>query len=373
MISDKIDAELFNEVVNATNARLKSSYSNKLVGEAAGGKPRFELYHSGPSLCSHKCRTTLAEKGIPYMSHDMSIMPVGKAVPQNYRPSYVRMRLLAASNHNFASSYNGESSVTNQGLDPCVVPTLLDHQEHRVVVDSQQICEYLDANAGELNSLVPENQRDAIMAQIALVDQAPHVAFLYGQHPEEDNRPEGVRKNLTGVHAKKNRVLAAILKLPEVANDPVLKAAYESKIAKEDAAAAFTCDEESMRETYRMMATHVDTLEAALESHSGQFVLGDEYTMADMMWVISLYRLKWGGLARLWEDQDRPKLQQYLQREFERPSFRSAIVDWPGAYGPSPHVTEFADAAAQKRFMRHMRKKISLWEIFIGDRKVRFA
>lgn len=51
--------------------------------------------------------------------------------------------------------------------------------------------------------LVPEELADQIAEQIALVDQAPHVASLYGAHPDHDSRPKGLKVNITGVHAKK--------------------------------------------------------------------------------------------------------------------------------------------------------------------------
>lgn len=40
--------------------------------------PRFELYHAAPSLASHKVRFALAEKGLPFRSHALSIIPAGR-------------------------------------------------------------------------------------------------------------------------------------------------------------------------------------------------------------------------------------------------------------------------------------------------------
>ena len=178
MSSAQIDKTEFAAIVAVANKDLKNKNYNKPIGVPNGHDTRFELYHSAPSLCSHKVSTVLAEKHIPYMSHDMSIMPIGKAIPQNYRPSYVRLRMLGANDRNYATDYNGVSSVDTQGLDPCVVPTFVDHEAACVVLDSQKICEYLDAHGEPKNSLLPKKLANRASQHIEQVDEAPHVAFL---------------------------------------------------------------------------------------------------------------------------------------------------------------------------------------------------
>ncbi|MEL7028782.1 MAG: glutathione S-transferase N-terminal domain-containing protein, partial [Pseudomonadota bacterium] len=219
------------KLVDATNRHLRNSYANRMVGKG-GGAARFELYHADPSLCSYKVRTVLAEKGAAYFSHAMQIMPAGNFVPHNYRPEYVRLRLKGAPDRDFVGGYTGASSVATEGFDPCVVPTLVDHETAQVIVDSRAICEYVDRAAGG-SPLIPVGMEDAIDEQIRLVDQAPHVAALYGAHPDEDFRPIGLKKNIAGVHAKKIRVLEAMI--DKVKDDPVLLAAYRAKIKKETA------------------------------------------------------------------------------------------------------------------------------------------
>ena len=170
----------FKSIVSAANRQLGNNRRNRLIGGSQGQDLRFELYHSGPSLCSHKVRTVMAEKEIAYRSHDMNIMPDRKAIPENYRPTYVRMRLLGKQSEGLATGYTGESSVSGQGLDPCVVPTLVDHEKERVIVDSGRICEYLESEVDTGTRLIPDGMHDAIAAQDAIVDRAPHVAVLYG-------------------------------------------------------------------------------------------------------------------------------------------------------------------------------------------------
>ncbi|MEM7280647.1 MAG: glutathione S-transferase N-terminal domain-containing protein, partial [Pseudomonadota bacterium] len=170
----------FSAIVDAANTQLGNNSRHRNIGMAEGSQPRFELYHAAPSLCSHKVRTVLAEKAIPYRSHDLNIMPAGKAVPENYRPTYVRMRLLGGRGKGFVSGYSGASAVDVEGFDPCVVPTLVDHQQEQIIIDSQRICEYLDQEAGQGPKLIPDELAAAIHEQMNTIDRAPHVAILYG-------------------------------------------------------------------------------------------------------------------------------------------------------------------------------------------------
>lgn len=361
----------FTQLVDDVNSLLQSTYKNKVIGAGRDTSPRFELYHAAPSLCSHKVRAVLAEKQIPYVSHDMDIMPAGKFIPENYRPEYVRMRLQGAPNARLVDGYTGESSVTVQGFDPCVVPTLVDHENLRVVVDSNAICEYLDVETDTVPKLIPEALAADIAAQDSLIDQAPHVAALYGAHPENDFRPAGLRKNIAGVHAKKIRVLKAMIE--QVGDsDPAVLAAYKAKIKKEDAAGEFVIDADGMRETHRKMSEHVDALEAQLLTHTADWVCGDQFTMADIMWTASMWRLQWLGFGDLWKgDGERPRLNAYLDRAFQRPSFRSAVVNWPGAHAPSPHVAEHRGLGAVGGFAVHMIRSTQWSKVIWGDPKVK--
>ncbi|MEL7043097.1 MAG: glutathione S-transferase [Pseudomonadota bacterium] len=353
----------FRKLVNDANVSLRNGYKNKLTGK---GEARFELYHSAPSLCSHKVRTTLAEKQAAYISHDMVIMPMGKFIPQNYRPEYVRLRLRGAPGAKLVSGYTGESSVTQQGFDPCVVPTLVDHEAMRVVIDSQAICEYIAANVPTGTDLVPEHLKADIQTQVDRVDRAPHVAVLYGAHPDDDRRPPGLRDRIAGVHARKIRVLETLIK--HVGDDAELRAAYESKISKELAAGEFVKTPDEMRAAHEQMAAHVVDLENHFRDHgSGPWVLGDQYTLADIVWTQSLYRMKWLGLSGNWADGRNPEVARYTERAFQRQSFRSAVVNWPGAYAPSPHVQASTGFGAARAFTVDMMRSLNWRQTIFGD------
>lgn len=342
----------FSELVAAANGALENPQQSRVVGGTASQTPRFEVYHAPFSVCSHKVRAVLAEKAVPFTSHEMNMNLVAPDAPcpDNYKPGYVRLRLHAAPGTPLVGAYTGQSSVATQGLDPCVVPTLVDHEKERVIVDSAAICSYLDQETSG-TTLVPQALTDQIAAQIDLIDQAPHVAILYGAGPNNDDRPERLAAGLTGVHARKIVHLRAVMQI--VSNAPDLLAAYEAKIAKEENAKRFIHDHASMVDAHASMGSHVAALELQLSGHGGPWAMGQDYTMADIMWSVSLFRLKWIGLGRLWEEgTDAPKVADYVLRAFARPSFQNAVINWPRSTPPTIHIEESAPYA---------QKLLSVW------------
>ncbi len=336
-------------LADATNRDLKNRFRNRVIGAPKSAVPRFELYHAGASLCSHKVRTVLAEKEIPYFSHDMNLPGLALGVPENYRPSYVRLRMQGAVGATLVRAYSGRSSLSTEGFDPCVVPTLVDHEKSRVVIDSSRICKYLDEEAGTGPVLIPEALGEEVERQIALVDEAPHVALLYGAHPDGDRRPRLIVRGMTGIQNKKIKALESQIAL--VQNDPVLVSAYQSKISKESESLRFVSEPKRMNEVLREMEEHVAELDQHLSTHDGPWVCGERFTLADIVWTTSLFRMKWIGIGRFWEeDKGRCRVAGYANLAFQRPSFRHAVIDWPNAYAPSPYVPEFSTPLAWPRF-----------------------
>lgn len=313
-------------MVAAANAPLTDPALTRVTGT---GTPRLELYHFALSLCSQKVRYCLAEKGAGYVAHDLNVdMPL----LGNYDPAYVRLRLAARHGAGFATGYTGRSSVATEGFDPAVVPTLVDHRSGRVIVDSVAICRHIDRTCAPADTLVPLNQEGAIGREIAIVDGTPHVAALYGAHPDGDFRPERLRKTMPGVHDRK---IAKIRTARAMAIDePELRAAYDAKITKEEAGKHHVLSPERMRASIAEMLAIV----AALEDRIGDgrpWVCGDAFTLADVFWAVSLFRMKWLGMGFAWAGGHAlnptalPHVAAYGARLFERPRFRAAVIDWP--------------------------------------------
>lgn len=322
MSGDRIDA-----AIAAANAPFAEVGVTWTVGE---GAPRFELYHFALSLCSQKVRVCLAEKGAAYTGHDINLsMPL----LANYDPAYVRLRLMGRPGGGFATGYTGRSSVESEGFDPAVVPTLVDLEAREVVTDSARICRHIDRVVAPEGSLVPELLAEAIDRELAIVDGTPHVALLYGAHPDGDFRPARLQKGMPGVHDRKIEKIRAARDL--VLDDAELVSAYDAKIAKEEAGRGFVHDPERMRTAVREVVEIVGALEDRL-ADGRTWVCGDAFTLADVVWSVSLFRLKWIGAAFAWEGghalngEARAHVADYVARAIARPAFVSAAIRWPG-------------------------------------------
>ena len=316
----------FEQALAAANTPLGEHDINRQCGP---GEPRFELYHFALSLCSQKVRACLDEKTACYVAHDINLqMPL----LGNYDPDYVRLRLMGAPDRPLAVSYTGRSSVETEGFDPAVVPTLADLDAQRVIVDSVAICRYVDQVIGTGPCLLPEDISDTVAAELHIVDSTPHVALLYGGHPDGDFRPERLRNNMPGMHDRKIEKIRKARAL--VAQDPQLAAAFDAKIRKEEAARSFVSTPQSMRQAVSETVDIVAALEDRLACDK-PFMFGERYTMADLFWAVSLFRLEWLGAAFCWTGghrlnrTHRPLVEAYASRLFARPAIQSAIIRWP--------------------------------------------
>jgi 2,5-dichlorohydroquinone reductive dechlorinase len=327
-------ADPFDDCRRLANVPLTDPEKNRNVGS---GTPRFELYHFALSVCSQKVRTCLAEKRVPYIAHDINIQP------GNYHPDYVRLRLLGRAGRDMARGYSGRSSTDTEGFDPAVVPTLLDLEEKRVHVDSARICEHIDGMCEGGSELIPAALKQNVEAEIAIVDQTPHVAILYGAHPDGDFRPKKIRSGMAGVHDRKIAKLQAARDGAD--GDRQLEAALDAKISKESAAKSYVATPEAMRTSVREIVDIVAALDERL-SDGRKWVCGDAFTMADVQWAVSLFRLKWIGMAFCWEGNHmlnaaaQSSAHAYAMQLFDRPSFQDAVINWPGV-PTSEYVMEY--------------------------------
>ena len=147
-------------LVAETNAPLTDPEMNRIVGDSDA---RFELYHFALSLCSQKVRVCLGEKGASYLAHDINLqLPLFG----NYDPAYVRLRLSANIDAKFATEYTGRTSVFSEGVDPAVVPTLVDYDTAEVVVDSLAICRHIDRTFKGMIRLVPPEKENAVLSEL---------------------------------------------------------------------------------------------------------------------------------------------------------------------------------------------------------------
>jgi glutathione S-transferase len=336
----------FNTLIAAANADLDDPGRNRVMLGDPGAQPRFELYHAGLSICSQKVRAVLAEKNAPYLSHEMVILASGGIYSndfkpaENYRPSFVKLRLAGGAHldKNLAAVHTGRSSVETEGFDPCVVPVLADRETEQILVDSKVICAHIDRAIPTADPLIPNDPAlaEAVERQVRIVDQTPHPGALYGFHPDNDRRPDFIKAVMADVYDTKCHALEQLIEQNRGNAD--LVRAYQSKIAKEQAGKARAHDADAQHAVRGEFAAIIEGLDETLGGSNGEWIAGDRFTLADLMWGISLYRMQWLGLGYLWDE--RPRVAAYANRAYKRPSIGDAVINWPSPMPASPHTVD---------------------------------
>ncbi|NEQ40973.1 MAG: glutathione S-transferase family protein [Okeania sp. SIO3I5] len=284
------------------------------------------------SICSHKVRMTLAEKGLPYISLEVRI-----AHQENYNPVYANLRLASdvARNTKLASNYSGSSGVQDTGFDAWVVPTLVDVEKNSIIADSRLICLYLcqvlSLHGVDRDELLPSDIETEVLAQLDKVDSFPHVALFYGPNPDGDRRPSLFREASAGAHERKIAALKATWESVRGENAE-LDAAYAAKISKESAASAFVTNPDRMRTTIANTDQLVGELGKILAASGGTWCFGDRFTLADIFWIVTLFRLEFLGYGWLWQERsDRAHISRYAEAGYARNSMKYAVRHWPGS------------------------------------------
>jgi glutathione S-transferase len=236
----------------------------------------LKLYNAPHSTCSQKVRICLAEKGLPFEDVRLDI---GKG-KEHLKPEYLKL------------NPNG------------VVPTLVD--DDKVVIDSSVICEYLD-EAYPAVRLSPDSpvERARMRAWMRYLEEVPtaavrvpsfNMAFL----------PRFAGLDRTQFEAQ------------EAGPRPIRKHFYRrmgpNGFKKEDVDASL----EQLTATCARM-------HAALEK--GPWLLGDMYTLADIIVAPSIDRMADLGFTSLWEGKY-PRVTDWYARMKARPAFQKAF--YPG-------------------------------------------
>ncbi|MBW9113929.1 glutathione S-transferase family protein [Rhizobium cauense] len=294
-------------------------------------KGRFVLFHAAMSFCSQKVRATLSQRGVAYESNEMLILASrnqeGKLIAaENYGPDYVRLRRLgqAAGSGVLADAYSGVSSVSSCGLDACAVPTLVDLKTGEVIVDSLRICIHIDAAIPGAGSLMPKVQEDRqkVLRQLEAVDLTPHPGLLYGFHPDSDRRPALIKDGMRTVYDEKIEALNALIS--SNSDDPALIQAYRAKISKESGGKTLQFDAAFQKILRTSTRDRLVELNHDLERSTTDWLCSDSLSLADIFWAVSLVRLRYLGLAVLWEDL--PLVEAYFRMVTSLQSVREEVV-----------------------------------------------
>ena len=326
------------------NPQIKMSF-NAIVQKAAKcikvsqkvgteDNPRFIAFTAPSSICSEKVRAVLGFKRVSYLNHSVDLMTT-----ENYHPDYCQMRALGYTGNDLVGTteWTGSTSTATFGFDPLVVPTLVDTKERRVIVDSAKIIKYIDYELPE-PALFNDTHLTLIEKHVTLVDDTPHAGLLYGGDPDKDFLPEVLKAALFGspsIHDLQEQSLAKWLDNKDLPSS--LRHFYEAKLRKcINVGQVVQKDPDRLRQGIAKTKRILLVLDTDLEHSKGPWICDDTFTMADLVWHVSLLRFLTFGCSYLTEAM--PRVEAYRDRLLSHPLLKAATYTWPG-FIPSPHLT----------------------------------
>ena len=237
------------------------------------------LYHHGSSACAAKVRFALEEKGLTWESRYVDIL-----LGEQFAPEYVALNPKA------------------------VVPTLVHDGE--VIPESTVICEYLD-----------EVFRDR---PIFPDDPLPRARIRYWTKAVDEELHPACSALTYIVSHRHTLIRNGIGDYQEflVAKSTEGRAARERKWAwiQQGLEAPGAADQ------LRTYASFVDKMEDAL--NNGEWLVGDNFSMADIAMTPYVNRLAVLSMERLWAGGRRPRVDGWFRRVQARASFEPAFRRW---------------------------------------------
>jgi glutathione S-transferase len=262
----------------------------------------WELYHNSFSLCSKKLRVCLSELAIPHQSHHIDLIETGSY--ENVGRDYL--------------------AINPAGL----LPVLL-HRGHPIYESHEEIVYAAEHAGARGKELMPDDPSTR-----AEVERWIDCASLVGPDPIKGTRQRAghcvpgltlpifatmvhyipVRKILRGLlsHPNKERPMIFLgLKMMGIHRLPRLGPAMQL-----------------LRQSLGHMGQHLDALGQQLDKHGGPWITGEQFTLADVSWMVILDRLveaDWETI--LWGGATRPTVAGYWKRLEARKSYRSQVFE----------------------------------------------
>jgi len=259
----------------------------------------FELYHNAFSLCSKKVRMCLAELGVAHRAHHVDLIETGRY---------------------------GTLSRSFLAVNPSAVVPVLVHRGHPVY-ESHEIIVYAAMHAHSGVRLVPEDP-----AAAARMADWVHRSSLLGDRPVDDLKVSAgncvpgltlplfaamigdiptvrIAEGLLFHRLRVRPLLFLVMKAAGLARLPALRPAMAL-----------------VRTSHRWMGRHLDDLEAEL-AQGGPWILGEQFTLADVSWAVILDRLREADWEASLLGARRPHVTRYWDRIRDRPSYRAAMTE----------------------------------------------
>lgn len=233
---------------------------------------KIVLYHSAYSTCSQKVRLTLEEKGVDYVSKELSF-----AKQEQLKPDYIKI------------NPNG------------VVPTLV--SDGQVITESSAIVEYLDELIPQ-PSLMPADPlgRARARAWMRFMEEVPTKAV---------RMPSFQKVFLPTLRLVKGKRAFA-----KDADQRTVRKGYYSKM---NGGKGF--DDKEVEESNHNLQMTVDRIEQSLQA--GPWILGEQLTLVDLTLAPLVDRMLDLGCMEFFDNA--PNTLDWMQRLQERPSYDRAF------------------------------------------------
>lgn len=251
----------------------------------------YELYHNGLSLCSKKVRVCLKELGISFAEHHIDLIETGsyevvsrhylKVNPAGILPCLVHNGHPVYESHDIITYCAEQSGSSLVPSDPEQLP-VMEHWMDLASIKEEGSLDGLDKSAGLCTAVLTVPLFASGMVEIPyhkLVE-----GFLF--------------------HRLKERPLMFLLfKLRGIRGLPGLPPLVKQS-----------------KRAHRAMSAHLDALEAQLNGK--QWICGDEYSLADISWMVIFERLVEADWMTTFAGPDlRPGIWAYWQRLQQRPGY----------------------------------------------------
>ena len=247
--------------------------------------PSFMLYHHSLSVCSMKVRLALEEKGLAWSGRNIDIVKK----QEQLEPWYLKLNPKG------------------------VIPTLeYRNGTTKILTDSAHIIRFI-ASLPEGNALLPlgESDNQLVDKLINLADDIDLQILSYARHPSMDKSEEILNERIT-----KSRLMAE--------QHPELKSNYNVCAERSEKNKTFRVDKNHIKDIEGSTLAAITFAENQLQGNS--FLLGNAYTLADVIWTVMLSRLDLLGYSIGLDKKTFPQISSYYLRMQERKSYTLAQI-----------------------------------------------
>lgn len=261
----------------------------------------WELYHNNFSLCSKKTRVCLSELAIPFKSHHVNLIETGSY--ENISRQFLK-------------------------VNPAALVPVLVHNGHPIYESHEQL-NYAALHAENPSLLIPEDDYDR-----KVMESWVHISSLIGDEPFKAVG-ETAGNAIPGLTLP---IFAAMMK--NIPSSRILEGLLFHRIKKRaifflvlkfkglNKLPGMTPLVKLIAESREAMHKHLENLEQALALSEGPWIVGQQFTLADVGMMVIFERLKEVDWLNVFLVADRPLVQAYWSRLQQRPSYAAGIENF---------------------------------------------